>query len=158
MNNPHSRIATQASLKSLTITECGSTVGEMEFAAFGACQHLIFLAVETESQIHPACVSSISALTRLNNLQLTVEPGERKSAANVTQYKGCPEGLLQLSALTSLKLSGWTFINSIPPPSANWSNISKLEVVNCAVMMLAPALQQLQTMHTLDLSLNCLGQ
>lgn len=147
----------QASLKSLTITECGSAVGEMEFAAFAACQRLTCLSIDTTSQIHPGCVSSISSLTCLNHLGLSIAPGDRKSSANVTKYKGFPSGLLQLTAMTSLKLSGWTFVSALPPAAANWSNLNMLAITNCAVMTLEPSMHLLQKLHTLDLSLNCLG-
>lgn len=157
--NPHCRCVSllQASLTALTITECSTAVGEKEVAAFAACQHLTALSIETESQIHPACISSISSLTDLHHLELKIPPGDRKSSPNVTEYKGFSKGLVQLTALSSLRLSGWTFIPVTPPPTVKWGNLSEVAITNCAVMALSPGMQLLQKLHTLDLSANCLG-
>ena len=147
----------QASLQSLTITECGSAVGEQEFAALSMCKQLTTITIQTDSQIMPSWIRNLNALTCLNHLDLEVAPGDRSNATNVRKHMGFPTGLLQLTALTSLRLSGWTYIDAIPNAITALSSISSLKLRNCAVIKLPSALQHLHKLGHLDLSVNGLG-
>lgn len=147
----------QASLRSLTIIECGSAVGAAEFAALSAMQHLASLVIQTEAQIAPSATSSLSALTRLTYVNLEVAPADRASSAAVTKYMGFPAGLVQLTALTSLRLSGWTHIDTIPNALSALKAISALSLSNCAMVTLPSTLQHLVKLGHLDLSYNGLG-
>ncbi|KAL3144805.1 hypothetical protein ABBQ38_001914 [Trebouxia sp. C0009 RCD-2024] len=153
MGNPE-----KAGLKSLTITECGSLFAEADFAALAALHQLQTLCIHTAVQVHPRSVASLSSLTRLSFLSLTVAPGNCTDYTNISKYSGSHLSLMSLSTLTSLSLSGWTYLGCLPDAISSLSGPRDLEICNCAMTSLPASLGELSHLERIDFHSNALGR
>ena len=150
--------ALQACLKSLSITECDSLFAEADFAALAALGQLKSLCIETAAQVHPRSVAPLSLLTALSSLSLTVEPGDRMDYANITEYYGFPLSIMSLSALTTLSMSGWTYLEYLPKAISSLSRLRQLQISNCVLTSISAGLAQLSHLETIDFTSNALGR
>ncbi|KAL3143775.1 hypothetical protein ABBQ32_003604 [Trebouxia sp. C0010 RCD-2024] len=151
-------IPCQACLKSLTITECGSLFAEADFAALAALHQLQTLCIHTAAQVHPCSVASLSSLTRLSSLSLMVAPGNRMDYGNISKYSGNHHSLMSLSTLTTLSLSGWTYLGRLPEAISSLSQLRELEICNCAMTSLPASLGRLSHLERIDFHSNALGR
>ena len=78
--------------------------------------------------------------------------------ANVTEYHGFPTAVLSLTALTSLTLSGWTYMAAIPEGTGDLTALQELLLFDCAATKLPFSVQRLIELERLDLTSNCLGR
>lgn len=150
--------ALQAYLKTLTITECGSVFAEADLAALAALSQLQTLCISIAAQVHPYSVAPLSSLTALNSLSLAVEPGDRMDYANITEYHGVPISLMSLSALTSLSLSGWTYLGHLPAAIGSLTNLRELQICDSVLTSLPAGLAQLSLLEIIDFTSNALGR
>lgn len=148
----------QACLKSLTITECDSLFAEADFAALAALHQLETLCIHTAAQAHPRAVASLSSLTALRSLSLTVDPGDRMDYANINKYHGLDLSLMNLSALTTLCMSGWTYVGPLPEAVSRLSELRELQFCNCAMTSLPAGLARLSLLERIDFHSNALGR
>lgn len=148
----------QASLKSLTITDCGDRFAEADFAALAALSQLQTLHIETDAQVHPHSIAPLSILITLNSLSLTVNPGDRMDFANISKYCGCPLGLMSLTALTRLRTSGWTYLGQLPDTISNLVQLRALCLPNCVLTGLPGSLARLMHLEKINFTSNALGR
>ena len=78
--------------------------------------------------------------------------------ANITKYCGVPVSLMSLSALTTLSLSGWTFLGHLPEAISSLSQLRQLQICDSLVMSLPGSLAQLPLLESIDFSSNTLGR
>ena len=147
----------QVSLQSLTIADCGSIFAEADFAALAELSLIQKLHIQTDVQVHPQAISHLSCLTLLNSLSCTVEPGDRLDPLNYHSYRGFPHAVVPMTALTSLTLSGWTFIGELPESIGMLTALHELLLPNCAATRLPASLQKLTDLERLDFCSNALG-
>ncbi len=147
----------QVSLQSLTITDCGSVFAEADFAALAELSLIQKLHIQTDVQVRPQAISQLSCLTLLNSLSLTVGPGDRLNPLNHT-FNGFPHAVVSLTALTSLTLSGWTFVGSLPESIGMLTALHELLLPNCVATRLPALLQKLTDLERLDFCSNALGR
>jgi len=147
----------QVSLQSLTITDCGSIFAEADFAALAELSLIQKLHIQTDVQVRPQAISQLSCLTLLNSLSLTVEPGDRLNLLNYQEFSGFPHAVVSLTALTSLTLSGWTFID-LPESIGMLTALHELLLPNCVATRLPASLQKLTDLERLDFCSNALGR
>ena len=148
----------QASLKSLTITECGNLFAEADFAALAALSQLQTLHIDTDAQVHPQSTAALSTLISLKSLSLTVDPGDRMDYANISKYSGFPWCLMLLTTLTSLRTSGWTYVGQLPDTISILVELRALCLPNCVLTGLPGSLAQLIHLEKINLTSNALGR
>ncbi|KAL0049211.1 hypothetical protein WJX82_008853 [Trebouxia sp. C0006] len=148
----------KVSLQSLTITDCGSIFAEADFAALAELSLIQKLHIQTDVQVRPQAISQLSCLTLLNSLSLTVEPGDRLNLLDYQEFSGFPHAVVSLTALTSLTLSGWTFIGDLPESIGMLTALHELLLPNCVATRLLASLQKLTDLERLDFCSNALGR
>ncbi|KAL3145721.1 hypothetical protein ABBQ32_003252 [Trebouxia sp. C0010 RCD-2024] len=77
---------------------------------------------------------------------------------NISKYSGNHQSLMSLSTLTSLSLSGWTYLGRLPEAISSLSKLRELRNCNCAMISLPASLGRLSHLERIDLHSNALGR
>lgn len=78
--------------------------------------------------------------------------------ANITEYYGVPLSLMSLSALTTLSMSGWTYLGHLPEAISRLSQLRQLQICDSVMTSLPGGIAQLTLLETMDVSSNALGR
>lgn len=89
---------------------------------------------------------------------MTVGPGDRMDYANITEYYGVPLSLMSLSALSSLSMSGKTYLGHLPEAISSLSQLRQLQICDSVMTSLPGGLARLTLLETIDFSSNALGR
>lgn len=65
---------------------------------------------------------------------------------------------MSLSALTTLSMSGWTYLGHLPEAIGSLTNLRELQICDSVVTSLPAGMAQLSLLETIDFTSNALGR